>query len=506
MIASRGGGSVAGLGAGGAAVLAMLTLRLVVDSPSLAELIADRLTFLFPLPLFDALISLLGPAAKRLFFASVVVGLVLGGGLAGAMAGRRRLGLRDGLKWLVGLWAGMAWLGLAGLGVGPFGTAARPGPVVTTLALAALFAVYGATFYGLTRLLCRRAGTLVADRGRRRLLRLAGVGGALALAGGVGLWQLAASASRGATQAVSAAVTRGLGRIPAEITPVGVFYSVSKNFFVDPTVDGASWRLEVGGQVERPFALSYDALRGLPAVEDYRTLMCISNEVGGELIGNAHWRGVRLRDLLERAGPSARAFKVVFTCADDYQDSIRFDKAMQPETIVVYEMNGEPLTPKHGYPARLLIPGIYGMKNVKWVRKIEVLEGDFRGFWQQRGWSEEAVIKTMSRIDTLSGLTTAGVEPLLLGGVAFAGDRGIAGVEYSVDGGRSWEAARVKEPLGALTWVLWMAEWTPPAPGHYTIKVRATDRAGVTQTAVVADPLPDGASGLHTVAVRALEG
>ena len=148
---------------------------------------------------------------------------------------------------------------------------------------------------------------------------------------------------------------------------------MSKNFFVDPTVDGAGWRLEIGGQVDRPYSLAYDDLRALPAVEDVRTLMCISNEVGGDLIGNAQWRGVRLRDLLERAGPRAGAFKVVFTCADDYQDSVRFTQAMQPETLVVYEMNGEPLTPKHGYPARLLIPGIYGMKNVKWVRQIEVL-------------------------------------------------------------------------------------------------------------------------------------
>jgi DMSO/TMAO reductase YedYZ molybdopterin-dependent catalytic subunit len=178
---------------------------------------------------------------------------------------------------------------------------------------------------------------------------------------------------------------------------------------------------------------------------------------------------------------------------------------MEPEAIVVYEMNGEPLTPKHGYPARLLIPGIYGMKNVKWVRKIEVLDRDFKGFWQQRGWSDEAIIKTMSRIDTLASLANTGVEPLLLGGVAFAGDRGIARVEYTVDGGQTWQAAQVKEPLGALTWVLWTADWTPPAPGQYTIKVRAIDKRGVRQAAVLADPLPDGASGLHTISLRALE-
>jgi DMSO/TMAO reductase YedYZ molybdopterin-dependent catalytic subunit len=233
-------------------------------------------------------------------------------------------------------------------------------------------------------------------------------------------------------------------------------------------------------------------------------LICISNEVGGDLIGNAHWRGVPLRDLLERAGPLPGAYKVILTCADDYTDSIRFEKAMQPETLVAYEMNGAPLTPKHGYPARLLVPGIYGMKNVKWVRKIEVSPHDFRGFWQVRGWSDEAVIKTMSRIDTVATYTTVATEPLLLGGIAFSGDRGIQRVEYSVDGGQTWQEAQVKPPLGPYTWVLWLAEWTPPAPGQYTVKVRAVDKLGVVQTAFVTEPLPDGATGLHTVTVRAI--
>lgn len=506
MIASRGQGFLAGLAGGALAVVTMLALRALLDGPSPAELLADRLTFLLPLPLFDALLALLGAAAKRLFFGAVLVGLVGLGGLAGAMAARRGLGLRDALLWLVGGWAAMAWLGLAALGAGPFGVGTRQGPIAATLTLAAVVAVYGATCLGLARLLRPLAGPGAADPGRRRLLRLAGIGGVLAAAAGVGAWQLVASLSRDATRSVAAAAARSLSRMPPAITPVDVFYTVSKNFFVDPTVDGASWRLEIGGNVERPFALGYDDLRALPAVEDYRTLMCISNEVGGDLIGNAHWRGVRLRDLLERAGPGAGAFKVMFTCADDYQDSVRFEQAMQPETLVVYAMNGAPLTPKHGYPARLLVPGIYGMKNVKWVRKIEVVNSDFRGFWQQRGWSDEAVVKTMSRLDTLPSPTTSGVEPLLLGGVAFAGDRGIARVEYSVDGGRSWQAAQLQAPLGALTWVLWTAEWTPPAPGQYTIKVRATDGRGVAQTAIVADPLPDGASGLHTIVLRTLAG
>src|SRR5262249_45098901 len=203
----------------------------------------------------------------------------------------------------------------------------------------------------------------------------------------------------------------------------------------------------------------------LPAVEDYRTLVCISNEVGGDLIGNAHWRGVRLRDLLERAGPAPGAVKVVFTCADDYTDSIHFEKAMQPETLLVYEMNGEPLIPKHGYPARLLVPGIYGMKNVKWLRKIEVSDRDFRGFWQQRGWDDEAVIKTMSRIATLSSFSTVDAEPLMIGGRAVAGDRGIQSVEVSVDNGQTWQEGELKPPLGAYTWGLWAAGGATARPG-----------------------------------------
>src|SRR5579884_859955 len=361
--------------------------------------------------------------------------------------------------------------------------------------------------YGLAQLF--RAAPAAAeisprDLRRRRLLRLAGLGGLAVVVGGVGVWQLVESLARRSAGAVSTVMAQGLAKLPAEVTPVDEFYSVSKNFFTDPTVDGASWRLEVGGKVERPFTISYDELRALPPVEDYRTLICISNEVGGDLIGNAHWRGVRLRDLLDRAGPAPGAYKVVFTCADDYTDSIHLEKAVHPDTLLVYEMNGAPLPPKHGYPARLLVPDIYGMKNVKWLRKIEVSTQDYRGFWQQRGWDDEAVIKTMSRIDTVKSYSAVNDEPLLLGGIAFAGARGIDRVEYSVDGGQTWQDAELKPPLGFATWVLWVAEWTPPGPGQYTVKVRATDKTGVVQTALVADPLPDGASGLHAVVLRTL--
>src|SRR4051812_24084769 len=315
MIPTPRAGFVAGVGAGALTALGMLGPRVGVDSPPLAGLLADKLTFFVPLPLFDAIIGLLGSAAKRLFFASVVIGMILVAGLLGAMAARRGLGVGDGIKWLVGLWLATAVLGLTSLGAGSFGSLTRQGPVVTSLALAACFAVYGGALYGLARLF--RAAPAAADVDpldvqRRRFLRLAGLGGLVMVGGAVGLWQLVESLARRTGGAVTVAMAQGLAKLPSEITPVDEFYSVSKNFFSDPTVDGPSWRLEIGGSVERPYAISYEDLRALPAVEDMRTLMCISNEVGGNLIGNASWRGVRLRDLLERAAPAAGAYKVIF--------------------------------------------------------------------------------------------------------------------------------------------------------------------------------------------------
>jgi DMSO/TMAO reductase YedYZ molybdopterin-dependent catalytic subunit len=478
MIASPRSGFLAGLGAGALAAVIMLVLRLALNSPSLAELLADRITFFVPLPLFEMTLQLLGAAAKRLFFGAVVVGMILMGGLLGALAGRRHLGPRDGLIWLVTLWLATAALLLPALGAGPFGALTPQGPVGASLALAGIVAVYGGVLYGLAQLLQAAPAASPANARRRRLVRLAGLSGLAVVAGGVGVWQLVESLGRRAGSAVYTALAQGAAKLSPEITPVGQFYTVSKNFFADPVVDAPTWRLEIGGKVERPYSLTYDELRALPAVEDYRTLLCISNEVGGDLIGNAQWRGVRLPDLLARAGPAPGAYKVIFTCADDYTESIRFDKAMQPETFLAYEMNGEPLIPKHGYPARLLVPGLYGIKNVKWLRKIEVSERDYRGFWQQRGWTEEGIIKTVSRIDTVASYTSVGTEPLLLGGIAFAGDRGIQRVEFSVDNGQTWQEAQIKPPLGPYTWVLWIAEWTPPGPGQYMVKARATDKTG----------------------------
>ncbi|MGH2400399.1 MAG: molybdopterin-dependent oxidoreductase, partial [bacterium] len=281
------------------------------------------------------------------------------------------------------------------------------------------------------------------------------------------------------------------------------FYVVSKNPpGFDPVLDERRWALDVGGMVARPIKLTYDQIRALPAVDQLQTLECISNEVGGDLISNARWKGVRLRDVLQRAGgPTANAIKVAFHCADGYTESIPLGDALVPTTLLAYEMNGERLPPNHGFPIRLLVPGLFGMKNPKWITRIELVNYDFQGYWERSGWSDEAVVKTMSKFTTLGRSYRAG-EEIGLGGVAYGGDRSIKEVEVSSDGGKTWEKAEVKTPLGPFTWVLWAALWKPTAPNEYVLKVRAKDGAGVIQIAKDTAPLPDGASGYHTLRVR----
>jgi DMSO/TMAO reductase YedYZ molybdopterin-dependent catalytic subunit len=289
--------------------------------------------------------------------------------------------------------------------------------------------------------------------------------------------------------------------LTAEVTPTKDFYQVSKNFFSDPVVDPNTWTLQIAGLVKQPMNLTYAQLLQLPAIERYETLECISNEVGGDLISNASWRGVSLHDLIASANPDSATKKVVFSAADGYQDSITFERAMSPENLLVYGMNGSPLLPAHGAPARLLIPGIYGMKNVKWVTKIELVDTDFQGYWQQRGWSDQADYQTMSRIDipNFKSVTYKNVT-LLLAGIAFAGDQGISKVEVSLDGGQTWSEAELKEPLGKFTWRLWKLQ-TPAAAGQHNVIVRATDGSGKLQVKQPTDTLPNGATGWMNVDV-----
>jgi DMSO/TMAO reductase YedYZ molybdopterin-dependent catalytic subunit len=288
------------------------------------------------------------------------------------------------------------------------------------------------------------------------------------------------------------------GNLVPELTPSESFYVVSKNLLGDPELDGASWRLEVKGARTR--YLSLGELNRLVDLEQYQTLECISNEVGGDLISTALWRGVRLSTLLAAVGVSQMDRFVVFRAGDGYSDSLPLDVAQDESTMVGLTMNGSPLAQRHGFPARLLIPGRYGMKNVKWLTSVQLTNVDIDGYWQQRGWSRAAVAKTMSRFDIPGLGSTHHERPIRLGGVAYAGRRGIARVEVGIRG--NWTGAALRPPLSPFTWVIWTLDWDPPGPGRHTLQVRAVDGTGAVQAADPAPPIPTGATGIQQIEVE----
>ncbi|MEO5952163.1 MAG: molybdopterin-dependent oxidoreductase, partial [Chloroflexia bacterium] len=287
----------------------------------------------------------------------------------------------------------------------------------------------------------------------------------------------------------------------AEITPLNSFYHVSKNFF-DPEPDITAWKLDVKGHVAAPYSLTYAQLVALPSVEVVVGMMCISNPIGGDLIGNTRWRGVRLADLLAKAKPRKGVVDLILTAADGYQDSITYEKALDTDVILVWEMDGAKLNFAHGSPARLLVPGIYGMKHVKWLTSIDLVDYNFKGFWQSpdQGWSEPAPVNTMSKIAYPSSATALSLgAPHNISGIAFAGDRSISRVEISADNGDTWADAYIKPKLSETSWIVWGYTWTPPAKGKFTLRVRATDGQGNLQTSKRTDPYPNGSTGYHGV-------
>jgi DMSO/TMAO reductase YedYZ molybdopterin-dependent catalytic subunit len=291
----------------------------------------------------------------------------------------------------------------------------------------------------------------------------------------------------------------GIAGLSPEITPNGRFYQVNEEIF-PPDVDPTTWRLEIGGLVDRPFTMNYRELTSMPAIEQFMTLECISNKTGGHLISNAKWTGVRLRDLLRRAGVKPGALEVVSTSVDGYADSVPVADAMSPNTIIAYGMNGNMLPRAHGFPARILVPGYYGMKQPKWLGQIQVVDQPFAGYWVQRGWIKEAVVRTMSRIDTPKNHATVDGS-VVVAGIAFAGDRGISRVEVSTDAGHTFFDADLRTPLSEFTWRQWKYRFTPRPGAETNIVVRATDGAGATQTSAVRPPEYSGATGWQGVEV-----
>ena len=284
-----------------------------------------------------------------------------------------------------------------------------------------------------------------------------------------------------------------------EVTSNSAHYVVDEEI-LDPAIDIDGWSLTITGMVDRDIVLTYQDLVSMQAEERYQTLMCISNEVGGDLISTALWTGVPLRAILDRAGIDPGAAEVVFRAVGGYSDSLGAEQAMDESTLIAIGMNGHVLPRAHGYPARLLSTGTYGYKNPKWLTEIEVVDSPYKGFWQHRGWDKEGLVKTMSRIDVPA---TGDLEPgpVTIAGVAFAADRGIARVEVSDDGGRTWHEARLKTALSAVTWRLWLLEWEPPGTGEYELLVRAHDGTGAIQISRHASPVPSGSSGYDSVTV-----
>lgn len=292
------------------------------------------------------------------------------------------------------------------------------------------------------------------------------------------------------------------------IVPNDKFYTVTKNV-VDPNVSKRVWGLQIGGLVEHDHLYDFDELASLPSIDQESTLMCISNRIGAGLASNAVWTGVRMADLLGTAGVKSGAVEVKLYGADGYTDTFAIEKALDPTTLVVYRMNGELLPERHGYPVRVIVPGLYGEKNVKWVTGVEVIDHDGKGFYEEQGWGPNFVIPTrsdffsprwqrLSKGDFFTD-TFARNQPVHLRGRAFAGDRGVQMVEVSTDAGKTWSTATIDYPGTRLTWVFWSHDWTPTKAGTYTLVVRATDKNGGVQTSTVRGTAHEGATGLQHV-------
>lgn len=354
-------------------------------------------------------------------------------------------------------------------------------------------AVAGLAAGGAGRLLSPEEGTAVAGS-EPGLLQPSQRGGATGSSGVETLPEAAAEASL------------DVEGMPPLFTPNEDFYLID-TAISSPRINRDRWTLNITGAVDNPIELSYDDLLSLPTREADITLSCISNEVGGGLISNARWTGILLSDVLQEAGLSQDKIasaseqlvgRSVDAWTSGFPTEIAFDGR---EALVAFGMNDEELPLKNGYPVRLVVPGLYGyVSATKWLTEIELTDWGFDAYWIKRGWSKEGPIQTQSRIDTVSDDSTVSAGTVPVGGVAWAPHRGIDRVEVSTDDGETWNDARLAAQLDADVWRQYVYDWETE-PGEYTLKVRATDGEGETQTEEEAAPQPSGATGYHTIRV-----
>jgi DMSO/TMAO reductase YedYZ molybdopterin-dependent catalytic subunit len=348
---------------------------------------------------------------------------------------------------------------------------------------------------------------------RRFLVSALAVGGGAVVAGGAGRalqGRFSVSADRAAitlpppaspAAALPAGADLAVGAITSFVTPNGDFYRVDTALTV-PQVDPSSWELTITGMVDDPLTLTFQDLLDRELVERDITLVCVSNEVGGPYAGTARWLGVPMASLLEEAGVQVGADQVVSRSVDGWTAGTPTELLIDGrDALLAIGMNGEPLPLEHGFPARMVTPGLYGYTSAtKWITEIELTTFDaYDAYWVQRGWAQVAPIKTMARIDTPKGLGRVRPGRVTIGGVAWAIHRGISAVEVRVDGG-DWQPARLGEVPGVDTWRQWVVDWDAAA-GRHTIEARAVDGNGDVQTDQRAQPIPDGASGWHQVVV-----
>ena len=451
-------------------------------------------------------ITVFGVHDKTALLAGIALVLAVAAAGAGMLAARRRT-------------AGLLLVVLLGA-VAAAAVLSRP----RAQGLDALPTVLG-TFAGLLALnaltdRAQQAGARDDDIDRRSFLGLAsGTAVAAAAAGGlskvVGRASLSAQSSRDAVRlpapvpgpptlagAPSASSSLDVPGLTPLLTPVSDFYRIDTALAV-PQVTAGQWRLRVHGMVDHEVEITFGELLALPLVEAMVTLSCVSNEVGGGLVGNQRWLGYPLRELLARAGPSRSADMVLSTSVDGWTAGTPLDTLTDPgrAAMLAVGMGGQPLPVEHGFPVRMVVPGLYGyVSATKWVVDLEVTRFDrAQGYWTPRGWSARGPIKTQSRIDVPAAGSSVRAGLVTVAGVAWAPHRGISAVEVRADDG-PWQRATLGEGGTADTWRQWLWRWDV-VPGEHRLQVRATDGAGQVQTQQRADPAPDGATGWHSVQV-----
>src|SRR6266511_816801 len=505
----------AGLLAGLIAAVVMTTAMLLLACFGVATplvIIGDRLSVFIPPGPFLSIMGKVGGYnhLKQLGVGSTIAGQLVVGAIGGAIFGfcmRRNPGKPATLSTIalfvvlpliavvIALWPvhGTSYVGL------PI-AAAR---LVTLIGFALCVFVFERTlvlgFQFLTRSKAQREDQEFTPAIGRRAFFLSAIGVAVA-GGGVAL---ARKLYRAATFSYDGAQYKG--RIVQSITTNDLFYCVTKNV-VDPRVNVDLWHLEVTGLVRNRAIWRFQVLLGFPAREQEPTLMCISNGLDAGLISNAVWKGIPLHDLLDQAVPFSSAARVRFHGVDNYTDTIPLEKAMEPTTLLSYEMNGVPLPHRHGYPLRVVVPGYFGEKHVKWLTRIELTDSNAKGFYETQGWGPDFIVPTRSRIDlpeyesrfSLGGLNA----PIEVKGMAYGADRGISQVELSFDDGKTWRDAEIYYAGGDLAWSLWKTEWTPDAEGDYILVVRATDGEGDVQEFEEDRGWFSGVTGFHKIVVH----